>query len=62
MTNSDDKTAKEASSVDPNSMSAPDQQRVQELHSLRADAETRGDKKAVKDIDAQLSELTSPKN
>ena len=54
------KEGKEAPKVDPDSMSAPDQLEVQQLHAARADAENRGDEQAVKDIDARLEQLTNP--
>lgn len=64
---SDDKTVKETpkeaakSTVDPNTLSAPDQAEVQQLHSQRADAEANGDGETVKAIDVRLAELTRPK-
>jgi hypothetical protein len=57
----DDVSPKSAPKVDPDSMSAPDQLEVQQLQSQRYDAEARGDKRAVKDIDARLAQLTNPK-
>lgn len=59
---SEDKTApKKAPAIDPDSMSADDQLAVQQLHTARDAAEARGDEQAVKDIDARLTELTTPK-
>jgi hypothetical protein len=45
---------------DPDSMSAPDQLEVQQLHTARAEAEARGDEAAVETIDARLRVLLNP--
>lgn len=53
-----DETPKDAPKLDPDAMSAPDQLEVQQLNVQRGEAEARGDKQAVKDIDARLAQLT----
>lgn len=58
----DDKTAatskaSTAPTVDGDAMSAPDQLEAQQLVNQRAEAESRGDDQAVKDIDARLKQL-----
>jgi len=54
----DDKTATStAPVVDGDAMSAPDQLEAQQLVNQRAEAESRGDDQAVKDIDARLKAL-----
>jgi hypothetical protein len=48
----------EKAPLDGDAMSAPDQLEMQQLVAQRADAASRGDKQAVKDLDAQLAKLT----
>jgi hypothetical protein len=54
---SDDDETQPDRTVDPNTMSAPDQAEYQRLQSERAAAQARGDSKTTADLDAQLAAL-----